>query len=199
MAHRGVDAVSLREINAAAGQRNASAVQYHFSNRAGLLEALVGRHMDGVDATRRRLLAELPPEARDDPRQLVTVLVRPLTEKLEDESGRAYLRIVRQLADRAIGEDATMQITEINPSLAKTTALLAKSLAGLPPKVRGARVAHSVRFLLDALAVQAREIDEGVDPRRCMPNDLFEANLVDELVAVVTAKPSTATAALRKA
>ena len=36
-AERGVDGPSLRDINTAAGQRNASGVQYHFGGRAGLL------------------------------------------------------------------------------------------------------------------------------------------------------------------
>ena len=40
-AERGIEGVSLREINAAAGQRNASSIQYHFGNRDGLLAAVI--------------------------------------------------------------------------------------------------------------------------------------------------------------
>jgi len=40
----GVDAVSLREINAAAGAGNAIAIQYHFGDRAGLLRAVLAKH-----------------------------------------------------------------------------------------------------------------------------------------------------------
>ena len=38
-AERGMAAMSLREVQAAAGQRNKSAAQYHFGSRAGLIEA----------------------------------------------------------------------------------------------------------------------------------------------------------------
>ena len=42
-AERGIRAVSLREINKAAGQRNSSALHYHFGSREGLLRALLAR------------------------------------------------------------------------------------------------------------------------------------------------------------
>ena len=39
-AERGIAGVSLREIGAAAGQRNNSATQYHFESKHGLVLAL---------------------------------------------------------------------------------------------------------------------------------------------------------------
>ncbi len=40
IAERGIDAVSLREIGATAGQRNNSAAQYHFGTKEGLVAAI---------------------------------------------------------------------------------------------------------------------------------------------------------------
>ena len=40
-AERGIGAVSLREIGAAAGQRNNSAAQYHFGTRQNLVAAIL--------------------------------------------------------------------------------------------------------------------------------------------------------------
>ena len=40
-AERGLEAVSLSEINRDAGQRNKSALHYHFGSRDGLLKALL--------------------------------------------------------------------------------------------------------------------------------------------------------------
>ena len=40
-ARAGIQGASLRRINALAGQRNTSAVRYHFGSREGLLEALI--------------------------------------------------------------------------------------------------------------------------------------------------------------
>ena len=39
-AERGIDNVSLREINRAAGQKNVAALHYHFGTRESLLEAM---------------------------------------------------------------------------------------------------------------------------------------------------------------
>jgi AcrR family transcriptional regulator len=43
-AERGLDAVSLREILAAAEVGNSSAVQYHFGDRSGLVRAVLANH-----------------------------------------------------------------------------------------------------------------------------------------------------------
>ena len=55
----GVDAVSLREINAAAGAGNASAIQYHFGDRAGLLRAVIAKHHPKVESRRHALLDQV--------------------------------------------------------------------------------------------------------------------------------------------
>lgn len=57
-AERGVDGVSLREIVQAAGQRNASALQYHFKSRAGLLHAVFVHRMGPINALRLAMLDE---------------------------------------------------------------------------------------------------------------------------------------------
>ena len=40
-AQEGLDAVSLRRISADAGSRNSAAMHYHFSNKLGVIQALV--------------------------------------------------------------------------------------------------------------------------------------------------------------
>ena len=55
-AERGVEAVSLRDVSAAAGQRNHSAAQYHFGDRAGLIAAVYEARMSLVNERRAGLL-----------------------------------------------------------------------------------------------------------------------------------------------
>lgn len=55
-AERGSDAVSLREITAAAGATNASAIQYHFGDRRGLIRAVLAKHDAAIEARRHALL-----------------------------------------------------------------------------------------------------------------------------------------------
>ncbi len=64
LAERGLDAVSMRTINQAAGTRNASAVHYYFGNRDGMLKAIVEFISTELDIWRQDALTEL--ENRDD-------------------------------------------------------------------------------------------------------------------------------------
>src|SRR3954471_1048044 len=80
LADRGVRGASLAEIVKAAGQRNASAIHYHFGNREGLLEALVHRHASVIRSRRLQLLAVAERQPDSDLRSAVEALVRPVTE-----------------------------------------------------------------------------------------------------------------------
>src|SRR5271156_3483901 len=55
-AERGIEAVSLREIAAEAGQKNNSAVIYHFGDKRGLLDALIADRVHKVERVRRGLI-----------------------------------------------------------------------------------------------------------------------------------------------
>jgi AcrR family transcriptional regulator len=102
-ADRGIGGVSLREINAAAGQRNSTALQYHFGDREGLVRAVLAKHSPEVESRRHALLDEYEAaEPATDPlRPLAGALVRPSATKLSDpDGGRAYLRIMAQLVYR---------------------------------------------------------------------------------------------------
>lgn len=80
VAEHGVDGVSLRDIAKQAGQRNHSAVAYHFGGREGLLRALFAQRMEGINVRRAALFAEAGEDA--DLRTLVEVVLRPLVEHL---------------------------------------------------------------------------------------------------------------------
>ena len=94
-ASEGFDRVPLRQIAREAGQRNVAAVQYHFGSKEGLLSSIVDTHRSEIDNRRRDLLEALT-EAEADLSTLIGILVEPLAAKLDDASGRAYLRIQAQ-------------------------------------------------------------------------------------------------------
>src|SRR5215471_15954094 len=58
-AQRGIDAVSLRQIVAAAGMRMSTAVAYHFGDKAGLIRSIIADRTSSEDDARRALLDEL--------------------------------------------------------------------------------------------------------------------------------------------
>jgi AcrR family transcriptional regulator len=113
-AERGIDAVSLREINRASGARNAIAVQYHFEDRAGVVKAILAKHIPDVEARRHAMLDQYEADGSSDVRLLAAALVRPLAAKLSDgDGGPEYLQIHADLMNRPMGpprEDPTDSI-----------------------------------------------------------------------------------------
>ena len=58
-AARGIEAVSLREIQQAAGQSNTSVIRYHFGSREGLIRALIAYRQASLGTDRQAMLASM--------------------------------------------------------------------------------------------------------------------------------------------
>ncbi|MCB0965301.1 MAG: TetR family transcriptional regulator [Ilumatobacter sp.] len=88
-AERGIESVSLRDISAAAGQRNHSAAQYHFVDRAGLVAAVYEHRMRLVDERRRDLIDAIERDVPEGDRLewLVEATIRPLVEVVDETDG----------------------------------------------------------------------------------------------------------------
>ena len=63
-AERGIEGVSLRQIGAAAGNGNNSAVQYHFGDRDALVRALYELRLEPLNVRRTELVDALVVERR---------------------------------------------------------------------------------------------------------------------------------------
>lgn len=101
-AEHGVDAVSLRNINAAAGV-SAGVLHYHFGSREVLVSELIVRHMEQLMSVREQMLDQLDPE-QATVRDLMRIMVEPLAALALDggEEGRRYVRLIARLhADRS--------------------------------------------------------------------------------------------------
>lgn len=184
LAERGVDAVPLAEIVRAAGQRNTSALQYHFGGRDGLLRAILAPFAVAVGDRRRELIAAAP-GAADPVRAAVEVLVRPQAElAVGGWRERALSRIVADLytdprhpyaeLDDLLGERATGQLGK----------LLVDALADLPPRVRSERLRTATAFVIHAASDRAR-LPVGTDG--AAPDGFFVDNLVDMVLGALTA------------
>src|SRR5215472_16850873 len=137
-AMNGVEGVTLREIQVAAGQANSSVITYHFGSQAGLVRALLEFRYRTVNARRAELLAE----ARDrgvlgDPREAVWIIVRPLVESID--AGEMFVPFLARVSanTRTFAEylppeqaDTTVNVLrEMVPSL----------MAGMPARGRRGR------------------------------------------------------------
>lgn len=110
-AERGITHVSLREIAAAAGQRNNSAVQYHFTDKRTLIIALYNYRLAPLN---ERRLAMLAVRADHTVAQLVEAYVRPLGATIIEAGGsNSYARFInRYLVE---GGDFTDGLGDLEP------------------------------------------------------------------------------------
>lgn len=85
--------VPLRDIAKAAGQRNNSAVNYHFRSRQELVDAVVARRLLPMELERERMLDELDADDDADAHALMRVLVLPLL-RLDSTHYARFLQVV---------------------------------------------------------------------------------------------------------
>ncbi|HEX9032330.1 MAG TPA: TetR family transcriptional regulator [Streptosporangiaceae bacterium] len=78
-AERGIDAVSLRSVMAAAGA-NVASVHYHFGSKQALVEALISDRSGHVSARRAELLDAIESAGELSPRRLAEAFIRPVAE-----------------------------------------------------------------------------------------------------------------------
>jgi len=100
-AQHGIDGVSLREISRESGARNSVALQHHFGDRYGLLQAIIDHQGPPIEAHRHQLLDTAEPQRRGGARRLAAALVLPLAACLDGRPGGAeFLQIYADLWNR---------------------------------------------------------------------------------------------------
>jgi AcrR family transcriptional regulator len=106
IAERGMS-VSLREIAAQAGQRNNSAVIYHFGNFDGLIKATLERRMLALERCRLQLLGDLDAAGSESTLDdLVAIIVNPALEVPYAQGATHYARFVEQVRHHPVISNA---------------------------------------------------------------------------------------------
>lgn len=186
---RGVEGVSLREIRLAAGQRNTSALQFHFGDRDGLLRAIIARHRPNQLAILSRLYDRMVAEGREsDRRSLVEVILRPSTDYVfQGPSARAWVRIVAELAARPelllndLINNASPEAIHVG------TMLLDEMEEVVCRKIAFERLLMVSRSSLHLCADRARSEETEPSPNERMSQDDFVTNVVDMAYAALFA------------
>jgi AcrR family transcriptional regulator len=162
----------LARVVRAAGQRNESAVQYHFGSREELIYALIERDRAREMQERQARLDAISDDA--DLRTAVTALVLPSCAGLTEQRGRRLRMIVADVV-RSIGDD---QLADPRPpDLARTIQLIGAAMPPMPGRARTTRVAAAMRLLIEMTAARARTIEAGGRPlvgARSFEKDLLE-------------------------
>jgi AcrR family transcriptional regulator len=189
-ARRGVAGVTAKELHAAAGARNASALHYHFGGQEGLVAAIVTLHVDAVEERRARLVAEIEETgASGDLRALVRALAAPMADDLTSPLGRAHLRLVAQISHPSLAYGPAFQVSDA-PAGTRVVRWLAAALPELPEAIRRERLVALRAQLIGLFAFRATLRDASPEVGMVGTDELFLENLVDLLVAGLRAAPS---------
>lgn len=182
-AERGLAALTVQAVQEAAGQRNKSAVQYHFGGRQGLVNALVAARMAPTNARRTELLLALGPEAST--RELVEALVVPLAESVLSRRPSYWARfLVQAIGDPETGFAALAAVDD-QPLQVAQDRLVAR-LDQLPEGTRTLRVQSAFAYACVVLA--AYEV--GALPPE-LTGEALTTEIVDACCGLVDA-PTTA-------
>ncbi|GAA4477758.1 TetR family transcriptional regulator [Rhodococcus olei] len=153
---RGVANVSLREIGAAAGQRNNSAVQYHFSTKQGLILALYDFRLVPLNRRRVEMLAARSEHSTAD---LVDAYVRPLGSAVVEAAGaNAYARFIHRYLGEGAG-DFEPFTPRHNSGVTAITGELAIRLDHLPEPARAERIRQFGQMVTAVLADVERRLE----------------------------------------
>jgi AcrR family transcriptional regulator len=181
-AEQGIEAVSLRDICAAAGQRNHSAAQYHFGDRRGVVAAVFERRMGTVNERRQAMLDDWDAAGdRADVAGLVAALAIPLTEVVAETGGWYGRFLARTQWDPFAGE--VVANLPVSASYRRALELLTAAM-DLPRDLRRLRLDQVDTLLIGTVAGWEWRGHRGA--RRVALADL-QADLVSTLCAVVGA------------
>ena len=175
-AERGINGPSLEEIGVAAGQRNKTAVQYHFGDRGGLVSAIVEHRSSATQGMRAKMLAQMLAEGREpDVRSMVTTIVVPVASQLG--RGNHYMGFQAQLSldigpFGAGGELATIRET------------LQRLIPTLPAEIFALRWGIALDTNVLTLAHIERQLEHSTLP---VPLETRVADLIEVLVGIFTA------------
>lgn len=153
-AAEGFGAVTTRAILRAAGQRNESALHYHFGGRQGLIEALHERRMDQLAGHRGAFIEKLlTRKTRLSIQDLTDVQVQSIASLAGGDAGfHAYLQGIADLVCSPEGEfEALLDRFDRAPEL-EARQRLAASFSSVPFPLLRQRFNLGRRFILMAMA-----------------------------------------------
>ena len=189
----GISNTSLRRITQAAGQRNESAIHYHFGSREGVVQAILDLRTTPVNAARVALLSEMQDAAAGAPlgsRDVALALVTPLADYLRQSAGRShYLRFLGMLwLDRPMWRKFEGRALDTGLQMLREALIEAKP--HMPALVLRQRFGMAIQMsnsTLSGMERMAFDLGDAYDWPRA---EAQYANLVDSIAAVFDASLS---------
>ncbi|HTX50646.1 MAG TPA: hypothetical protein VME40_14770 [Caulobacteraceae bacterium] len=179
-AELGVANVALTQIVADSGQKNRSALHYHFGSRGGVLSAVMDRRLASINARRLVLLEGLPANAPaiDVVRANIAALAQTV---VEEPWGPDYISILAQIRFRP-------GLLDHNPLHDESLAgirLARQRLAGAARGVPAELLARRFTWTSDAVVFELARWTQATPPEARTPAAV--AALVEDLAVFGTA------------
>jgi AcrR family transcriptional regulator len=190
----GIDAVSLRQINAAAGQRNSSAAHYHFGSKDALIAATFDYRMERINGRRLKRLDEISKAGKaDDVRTLVKAMIFPLVEEIEESKGGShYIRFEARTLGHPKLDFFSLWRSEHSDGMGRIYALLKTALPDIPKAILSQRFGIIIELIIHCLG-DLELFRMTAEKGKGFNAPLFFNNLVDSCTSVVTAPVSPET------
>ncbi len=188
---QGIDAVSLRQVNVAAGQKNSSATHYHFGNKETLVSAIYDYRMESVNRRRHEMLEQA--SGAPSVRSCMEAVVYPIVDEIDGtEGGPNYIRFLSQMIGNPAVDLNALWSSEHGTALNRILGLLQQCLPDMPAAILGQRFGLCVAQTLHSLADRERlRTNPAIDFTKY--GALFAANLIDCQTGAFSAPVSATT------
>lgn len=184
---QGIDAVSMRTINAAAGARNASAVHYHFGSKFGITEAIIGFIKDELDSHRLPTLESLEARAAaGEPartREVMWAALKPYDAlSRTPDYGRSAIRFLARIQTDMNADIQNTLKRDPHEIAQRFDALLAVALPDLPGDIRQTRYLYCWTLMVQSLAGTGNWRDTTFGNLRAATGDAALLRFVDFMI-----------------
>jgi AcrR family transcriptional regulator len=154
-AERGIEGVSLREINLAANQKNTSAAHYYFGSKDALIDAIFEFRRGEIGRRRDALLEQMEANGHADARALAEALIVPIANDPRQgpaEGGRYYLEFVAHVLVTAPAQVGSLMRKHMQGASARWGVMATKSLPDVPHGILMTRSLLMARHAVTSLA-----------------------------------------------
>ncbi|RYD21171.1 MAG: TetR/AcrR family transcriptional regulator, partial [Spirochaetia bacterium] len=160
-AQHSIDSVSFRQIAQAAGNRNTNAVQYHFGDRAALVQAIFAWRVWQMEPARGAALAEAEKSGQPlDLATLMRILSEPILELVDDQGRHTYAAFLSKylLQERPAGIlHAADTRPDLSHNLQRVLAHIYKLVGAEDQLLGDYRIALSYLIIINMLVLSDHE------------------------------------------
>ena len=172
-------------------KKNRNALQYHFGNREGLLQAILDRHAKVVHALRQQTIASLHHLAYSDAEASARILIAPIGDYIKANSEAvAYVKILSQLAalnSELVNPNSPRQLSFQDESELKK--LMARAFSHLSAVEAQRRLFLVVSITFHAIADMCRAKERANTDAVLKNHDAMFDQLICAVAALIAAPP----------